>query len=59
MERYGDVAVELDALPATVLRNRIVDEVASRMDLEALKQTRWLEREDHRRLDILLNRLDK
>lgn len=58
VERHGDVAVELDALPATVLRNRIVGEVSSRMDLEALEQTRRLEREDQRRLDLLLNRLN-
>jgi hypothetical protein len=52
--RYGDVAVELDALPANVLRQRIKDEVERRMDLEALEQTREAERAERRRLDELL-----
>jgi len=52
--RYGDVAVELDALPVDVLRARIVGEVEVRMDLDALEATREQEREDRRRLDELL-----
>jgi hypothetical protein len=35
--RHGDVAVELDALPVDVLRERIRDEVESRMDMDALR----------------------
>jgi hypothetical protein len=38
--KWGDVSVELDALPIDVLRDRIVAEVESRMDLAALRQVR-------------------
>jgi hypothetical protein len=53
--RYGDVAVELDALPVGALRERIVGEVRARMDLDALEASREQEREDRRRLDDLLS----
>ena len=56
--RYGDVAVELDALPVSVLRERIEGEVRSRMDLDALDASRELEQDDRRRLDELLDRLE-
>ena len=56
--RYGDVAVELDALPGRILRERIEREVRERMDPEALEITRSTERADRRRLDELLDRLD-
>lgn len=52
--RYGDVAVELDALPGEVLRSRLVREVEARMDLEALERTRASERRDQARLEELL-----
>ncbi len=52
--KYGDVAVELDALPVGVLRDRLADEVSRRMDLEALEGTREAERADRGRLDELL-----
>jgi len=55
--RHGDVAVELDALPVDDLRGRIVREVESRMDLDALEATRSREAEDRRRLDTRLARL--
>jgi hypothetical protein len=38
--RWGDVSVELDALPIEVLRARIVAEVEARLDLNALAATR-------------------
>jgi hypothetical protein len=38
--RWGDIAVELDALPLDALRNRIIAEVESRMDLAALRRVR-------------------
>jgi len=37
VDKFGDVAVELDALPADVLKARIIEEVEKRMDLVALK----------------------
>lgn len=55
VEKYGDVAVELDALPVAVLRERIVREVESRMDLDALDETRRQEREDRSRLNSILD----
>jgi hypothetical protein len=55
--RHGDVAVELDALPVDVLRERIEQEVESRMDLGALDETRALQAADQARLDELLDGL--
>jgi uncharacterized small protein (DUF1192 family) len=34
--KHGDISVELDALSVDVLRARIVDEVETRMDIDAL-----------------------
>jgi hypothetical protein len=45
--KYGDVAVELDALPVDVLRARLVAEVESRMDREALEVTHAQEEADN------------
>ncbi len=56
--QFGDVAVELDALPVSVLRERIEREVTSRMDLDALEESRELERLDRARLDEILDSLD-
>lgn len=52
--KYGDVAVELDALPVDVLRARIVEEVEERMDLESLFSVREQERVEGQRLVELL-----
>lgn len=52
--RYGDVSVELDALPIDVLRARVLEEVTGRMDLDALAAVRQAEREDRQRLTDLL-----
>jgi hypothetical protein len=52
--RFGDVSVELDALPRSVLLERIRSEVEPRMDLEALARTRRIEQADRERLDDLL-----
>jgi hypothetical protein len=48
--KYGDVAVELDALPIGVLRARLIEEVESRMDLQALDAVHDTERSDRQRL---------
>ncbi|MBM4036445.1 MAG: hypothetical protein FJ291_32315 [Planctomycetes bacterium] len=50
VDRYGDMAVELDALPVDVLRERVKAEVESRMDLEALDRTREVEKVEVTRL---------
>ena len=52
--QYGDVAVELDALPAAVLRERLVTEVEARLDLADLAAVRREERADRVRLVELL-----
>jgi hypothetical protein len=44
--RYGDLSVELDALPLEVLRERVVIEVEARMDLDALAEVREVEERD-------------
>jgi len=54
IETHGDQAVELDALPAAVLRQRLKDAVEARMDLKALAAVRRTEKADLRRLDRLL-----
>ncbi len=54
--QHGDRAVELDALPADVLRERLVHEVESRMDLAALAAVRRTERRERARLAAALTR---
>jgi len=54
VEKFGDVAVELDALPADVLRERLLQEVAARMDLDALGTVRAVEDAERRRLRVAL-----
>ena len=48
--KWGDVSVELDALPIEALRERIVAEVERRIDLTALEMVRADEDEERRRL---------
>jgi hypothetical protein len=48
--RYGDLSVELDALPLEVLRERVVTEVEARMDLDTLAEVREAEERDRRLL---------
>jgi hypothetical protein len=54
--KWGDVSVELDALPPAVLRQRLIDEVQSRLDLSALEETRQQERTERARLSALLDK---
>ena len=53
--KYGDLSVELDALPAAVLRSRLVTEIEARIDLDALAEVKRLERADRRRLESILD----
>jgi hypothetical protein len=48
--RYGDVSVELDALPAAVLQERLRAEVEKRLDLEALAEVRRVEEQERARV---------
>jgi hypothetical protein len=52
--RYGDLAVELDALPLDVLQGRLREEIESCVDLAALDAVRAAEAADLERLDGLL-----
>ena len=44
--KYGDLAVELDALPAQVLQTRLRNEVEARLDLQALAEVKAQEKAD-------------
>jgi hypothetical protein len=48
--KHGDVCVELDALPVGVLRDRLVEEVEARIDLDALAAVRSAEQDERERL---------
>lgn len=48
--KYGDLAVELDALPANVLQTRLKNEVEKRLDLGALADVRAAEHRDKEQL---------
>lgn len=50
VERNGDVAVELDALPLPVLQRKLRQAIEANLDLSALGETRREEREDLKRL---------
>ena len=52
--RYGDMSVELDALPPDVLRARLIAEVEARMDLDALAAVREVEADERERLRGML-----
>lgn len=56
--RYGDVSVELDALPLAVLRDRLLREVEARMDLAALADVRDIEWAERGQLVALLSGRD-
>jgi hypothetical protein len=51
--KHGDVAVELDALPVDVLRGRLVTDVESGMDLDALAEVRATELDEREHLASL------
>ena len=57
VEKYGDVAVELDALPVEELRAHIRAGVEGHMDLNALERSHDLEREHRERLAELADSL--
>jgi hypothetical protein len=54
VEKYGDILVELDALPVEILRERIIAELERRMDLSALAKVRQVEKRERARLVKLL-----
>lgn len=54
VRRYGDRQTELDALPPAVLRDRVREAVESRLDLDALGETRRAEQLERASLVKLL-----
>lgn len=54
---FGDVSVELDALPVGVLRARVKAEVEARLDLAALEEVRKAERWERAQLVTALGEL--
>lgn len=52
--KYGDVAVEVDALPVDVLRTRLIAEVEARLDLAALRTVHQQEAQERDHLRVLL-----
>jgi hypothetical protein len=56
--KYGDISVELDALPSDVLRASLVAEVEARMDLAALESVREQESGERTRLYVAMAAID-
>jgi hypothetical protein len=55
--KYGDIAVELDALPDDVLQARLVEGVKTRMGLDAFHEVQEAEAADRERLRTALENL--
>jgi uncharacterized small protein (DUF1192 family) len=55
--KWGDLAVELDALPVDELRTRIRTEVEALLDMEALAENTRIEREERRDLRERIDRM--
>ncbi len=58
VRKFGDVSVELDALPLAVLRDRIIEEVESRINMRALHGVQRRERTERQRLVDALNGIE-
>ena len=54
VNKYGDVAVELDALPRNILQEKLQLAIETRMDLDALHEVKHVE---ERELDRLVERM--
>jgi hypothetical protein len=54
IERFGDMAVELDALPLPVLQKKIREAIEANLDLSALNEIWQEEAEDLKRLQSIL-----
>ena len=55
--KYGDIAVELDALPVDELRRRIRSEVEALMDMEALEENTRIEQEEKQEIREGIDRI--
>jgi len=52
--KYGDIAVELDALPSEILKERIIEAIEERMDLDELESTKRTEEIEKERLSQVI-----
>ena len=52
--KYGDIAVELDALPSEILKARIIEEIKERMDLDELENIKRTEKIERERLSQVI-----
>jgi hypothetical protein len=58
VNKYGDVSVELDALPRNILQEQLRVAIETRMDLDALHEVKHVEeRETDRQTDRQTDRL--
>lgn len=55
---YGDMAVELDALPLSALKDKIIESIEENLDLSALEEIREQEQADQTELIFILDRID-
>lgn len=58
IERYGDVSVELDALPADVMISRLVEEIERRMDMVELAEVQSTQEVERARLIEMLSQAE-
>lgn len=58
VEKFGDVAVELDALPVDILRARIAAELEARLDLNELRVVKEKEQQERETLRLFLDGIE-
>lgn len=54
VEKYGDIAVELDALPMPVLQQKVREAIEANLDLESLGWVREIEEQERQNLRAML-----
>lgn len=59
VDKYGDVAVELDALPLNILQEKLRVAIETRMDLDALHEVKHVEGREATRLVELMAGIDE
>jgi hypothetical protein len=59
IDKYGNVSVELDALPVDVLRERLIEEVEKRMNLDALAEVKEIENQERAKIIKALSGMGK
>ena len=59
VNKYGDVSVELDALPRNILQEKLRMAIETRMDLDALNEVKHVEGREANRLDEFMAGIDE